>query len=262
MDGRLGRWLTTDPAGQYASPYLGMGNNPISSVDSDGALANPIYGSDGQYRGTDENGMMGEAIIYDGAFQEGMAQKQIFKNGGLFATEFFIQNNFTCGEVLDFNNVAEASLMAAYFSGIMSEENVTMALGLGIGGFGGRSSRSVIKNYIYGGTQGAKTSTTSIRLVGQVMESVDDVMLNPNLLKGKTYAQVRSILNGSKGWVDDVMNKTRSADKGWVYKQVTSRGHPTGLRIQYHPGSRRHFGGNPYWKVSNGSTVTRVPAGF
>lgn len=35
-DGRIGRWLTTDPAGQYFSPYLGMGNTPINSVDPDG----------------------------------------------------------------------------------------------------------------------------------------------------------------------------------------------------------------------------------
>jgi len=35
-DSRIGRWLTTDPAGQYASPYLGMGNNPISRIDPDG----------------------------------------------------------------------------------------------------------------------------------------------------------------------------------------------------------------------------------
>ncbi|MEC7263659.1 MAG: RHS repeat-associated core domain-containing protein, partial [Bacteroidota bacterium] len=38
-DARIGRWLTTDPAGQYASPYLGMGNNPMNSVDSDGGFA-------------------------------------------------------------------------------------------------------------------------------------------------------------------------------------------------------------------------------
>lgn len=37
-DARIGRWLTTDPAGQYSSPYLGMGNNPISRVDPDGGL--------------------------------------------------------------------------------------------------------------------------------------------------------------------------------------------------------------------------------
>ncbi|NGX85383.1 RHS repeat-associated core domain-containing protein [Aequorivita sp. KMM 9714] len=35
-DARIGRWLTTDPYGQYHSPYLGMGNNPISSIDPNG----------------------------------------------------------------------------------------------------------------------------------------------------------------------------------------------------------------------------------
>ena len=40
-DGRIGRWLTIDPAGQYASPYLGMGNNPISRWDPDGGCDQP-----------------------------------------------------------------------------------------------------------------------------------------------------------------------------------------------------------------------------
>jgi RHS repeat-associated protein len=35
-DGRLGRWLSVDPAGEFFSPYLGMGNNPISTIDPDG----------------------------------------------------------------------------------------------------------------------------------------------------------------------------------------------------------------------------------
>jgi len=35
-DAEIGRWLTTDPYGQYHSPYVGMGNNPISGFDSDG----------------------------------------------------------------------------------------------------------------------------------------------------------------------------------------------------------------------------------
>jgi RHS repeat-associated protein len=41
-DGRVGRWMTTDPYSQYHSPYLAMGNNPISRIDPDG-------GSDGQF---------------------------------------------------------------------------------------------------------------------------------------------------------------------------------------------------------------------
>ena len=35
-DARIGRWLTTDPMHEFASPYLGMGNNPISKIDPDG----------------------------------------------------------------------------------------------------------------------------------------------------------------------------------------------------------------------------------
>jgi hypothetical protein len=35
-DGRLGRWLTVDPYYEFSSPYLGMGNNPISLIDPDG----------------------------------------------------------------------------------------------------------------------------------------------------------------------------------------------------------------------------------
>ncbi len=37
-DGRIGKWLSPDPYGQYASPYLGMGNNPISMTDPDGGF--------------------------------------------------------------------------------------------------------------------------------------------------------------------------------------------------------------------------------
>ncbi|MDD2963547.1 MAG: DNRLRE domain-containing protein [Bacteroidales bacterium] len=36
FDSRLGRWMVPDPARQHWSPYLGMGNNPVSRVDPDG----------------------------------------------------------------------------------------------------------------------------------------------------------------------------------------------------------------------------------
>jgi|GEM_PF-2275697 hypothetical protein len=35
-DGRIGRWLSPDPYGEFHSPYLGMGNNPVSTIDPDG----------------------------------------------------------------------------------------------------------------------------------------------------------------------------------------------------------------------------------
>ncbi|WP_437922384.1 RHS repeat-associated core domain-containing protein [Sphingobacterium sp. LRF_L2] len=35
-DPAIGRWLSTAPYGQYYSPYVGMGNNPITGFDPDG----------------------------------------------------------------------------------------------------------------------------------------------------------------------------------------------------------------------------------
>ena len=35
-DARMGRWLTPDPKDQHWSPYLSMGNNPVSMTDRDG----------------------------------------------------------------------------------------------------------------------------------------------------------------------------------------------------------------------------------
>ena len=35
-DGRVGRWMTTDPYSEFHSPYLAMGNNPVSTIDPDG----------------------------------------------------------------------------------------------------------------------------------------------------------------------------------------------------------------------------------
>ena len=46
----IGRWTTIDPERQYASPYLGMGNNPISGVDPDGRRI-VIFDADGNFVG-------------------------------------------------------------------------------------------------------------------------------------------------------------------------------------------------------------------
>ncbi len=35
-DARFGRWMSTDPYGEFNSPYVGMGNSPAATVDPDG----------------------------------------------------------------------------------------------------------------------------------------------------------------------------------------------------------------------------------
>ncbi|PJJ59573.1 RHS repeat-associated protein [Hymenobacter chitinivorans DSM 11115] len=38
---RIGRWTAPDPYGQFFSPYVGMGNDPINSVDTNGGFSGP-----------------------------------------------------------------------------------------------------------------------------------------------------------------------------------------------------------------------------
>ncbi|MEM9681238.1 MAG: RHS repeat-associated core domain-containing protein, partial [Bacteroidota bacterium] len=45
-DGKIGRFLKPDPYKQFHSPYLGMYNNPILSIDSDGGYAKSFDYSD------------------------------------------------------------------------------------------------------------------------------------------------------------------------------------------------------------------------
>lgn len=46
-DARLGRWITTDPASQFYSPYLAMGNNPVVYIDPNGEFITWSFGSGG-----------------------------------------------------------------------------------------------------------------------------------------------------------------------------------------------------------------------
>ena len=40
----IGRWTSVDPARQFHSPYVGMGNNPTSAIDPDGEWVNFAVG--------------------------------------------------------------------------------------------------------------------------------------------------------------------------------------------------------------------------
>lgn len=58
------------------------------------------------------------------------------------------------------------------------------------------------------------------------------------------------------------MRKSSRAE-GWVLREMNSTGTDyTGRMIQYHPGTPRHFNGMPYWKVSTGTEIIRIPLNF
>ena len=82
---------------------------------------------------------------------------------------------------------------------------------------------------------------------------VDQVLNAPRVLKGVSLEKFKKNIKLESNWVESIMKRTRGTNKGYTLRELNSRGSDfTDRYIQYHPGSRRHFAGQPYWKVSSG----------
>ncbi|WP_371810414.1 toxin TcdB middle/N-terminal domain-containing protein [Flavobacterium sp. 28A] len=80
------------------------------------------------------------------------------------------------------------------------------------------------------------------------IRNIDDVMANPNLLRGKKPSDVSSTLEGTSGWKVETLGKGSQKGNGWVLRHYNSKGNPTGPQIRWHPGGG-HKGAKPYWRV-------------
>ncbi|WP_312314134.1 hypothetical protein [Empedobacter brevis] len=110
-------------------------------------------------------------------------------------------------------------------------------------------------NLAYMGGSGMSSGLTmfSSKAGRFAIKGVDDIITNPSLLEGRTLAEVQKALKNPSGWKAGTMKQGNSSGKGWTLRQLNPRGTDyTDLYIQYHPGTPRHFNGNPYWKVSSG----------
>ncbi len=102
-DARIGRWLTTDPKGEFSSPYLGMGNNPIRKIDPDGGSTDDwFYDLDGNLRYDDNvhNQADVDRIYGNGDMLSGGVWKtsEAFKEGNLIYHSFGLVSNLETGE--------------------------------------------------------------------------------------------------------------------------------------------------------------------
>src|SRR5690606_13900008 len=95
-DPRINRWLTTDPAGQYASPYMAMGNNWMNGVDPDGGFFFGGYklGENGEIeRISDEGDDIGKDYLY-------IVENKVELNQGILFNGLNIEQNGLTSSIL------------------------------------------------------------------------------------------------------------------------------------------------------------------
>lgn len=134
-DSRLVRWHTTDPYGQYWSPYMAMGNNWISNVDVDGGYDFPTNGwqrfwNSVTFRG-DLNQSYNMDVTWSSEFQSYLTNydaNAIGSNSSNFLSSAGLSNSFIgYGTAMVSNNLFKTSNI--FFKSLQAQSN-SLKLGL------------------------------------------------------------------------------------------------------------------------------------
>ncbi|WP_432250875.1 polymorphic toxin-type HINT domain-containing protein [Streptomyces sanyensis] len=81
------------------------------------------------------------------------------------------------------------------------------------------------------------------------IRSADDIFDTPSVLRGGvTPDQVKPFFAGKSGWREEGLGRGKNAGGGWVIREYTSRGDPTGRMLRWNPGGGHH-GEGAYWRV-------------
>lgn len=94
-DPAIGRWMGVDPKGQYYSPYVGMGNDPVNRTDPDGGFDEYKKNSDGVYVKVGVGGGAGHDYYDQGNGTSIVTNNLYFDDGSKFQVFDHIEQNFT-----------------------------------------------------------------------------------------------------------------------------------------------------------------------
>lgn len=272
-DARDGRFISVDPIADFSNPqqlngYAYSNNSPVTYSDATGlylacecgSIATaPSKGPGGKWRQPDVEAGLGRYETPSTRQQSGMAHKKYaavrtygagspqakaatydYNAFTRFSQRAYGAKTMTWGEL-------GTSLRRAWFDDRECTGGASLGCGAAVAGILplGKLAR-VLKEGV-DASRAAKAGT-GLRKVGGALESVDDVMANPALLKGRHPAQVENILKDTPGWHVETLGRGSQAGRGWVFRQYTPGGHPTGQQLRWHPGGGHH-GPDPYWRV-------------
>jgi RHS repeat-associated protein len=92
--------------------------------------------------------------------------------------------------------------------------------------------------------------------------TVEEVLANPNLLRGWGPEPVEAEIGTTPGWRVEGLGKGEKVGQGWLLREYLSNGQGSGRMIRWHPGGSRHYA-TPHWTVTQPNVPTaRVPGGY
>ena len=164
-DARIGRWMIPDPAGQFHSPYLGMGNNPVRYVDPDGECAWLVFG-------------LGYALYYGGlAALEANWQGEDFWIDGYYKAAIA---GFAIGAI----SVGTGSLFTNIYGITLGTTTGAIIGGLTNGTTSGLLTASMGGDFIDGFKQGAITGAIFGGIMGGISGGIRATKSGANIFSG------------------------------------------------------------------------------
>lgn len=208
-DGRLGRWLSPDPYGQYSSPYLGMGNNPIGLIDPDGGFTEGCCPDPVPTK-------LNEVIVFSGHAKNYLAdfsQKFVAAFAGF--GNAFGSNMILGGGRFNAERWSNASTRMSYRYGQLAGDISSMVWGAGEMAVGGTmAAGGVVLVPLTGGFSLAGTAAgsaiaahgTSVIVLGGLNTAKDIQDLSDSFAKDKHGSGGSSSKNAQKMDLDEIEN--------------------------------------------------------
>ena len=227
-DGRIGRWLTTDPMGQYHSPYMAMDNRPNMSIDPTGGCTecpdnakngdryNHSYYGNVTYDGSGWSNAEFGNILNDALVGDNWGNSNQF-NKNDFSINDFSKSLFIGGFTLDayefyLKNVPKSKFLLGTFDGVNVYDKI------GLEEFSKyKSGVSVMTKSLTALSAGTDTYQFATRSIGAANYSYRMTITGASFYAASRFGGLVGMYIGAMGQMGEYLYKDATTPGGFWY---------------------------------------------